>query len=49
MYEKTKPLNSFTGYAPSLNVFLNLAADFESGSSPGVSSISPLGENNQPW
>jgi len=28
MYEKTKPLNSFIGYAPSLNVFFNLAADF---------------------
>jgi len=48
MYEKTKPLNSFTGYAPSLNVFFNLIAAFESGSSPGVSRISPSRENNQP-
>jgi len=48
MYEKTKPLNSFIGYAPSLNVFLNLAAGFESGFSPGVSRISPSKENNQP-
>jgi hypothetical protein len=46
--KKTKPLNSITGYAPSLKVSLNLLAWFDSISSPGVSSISPLVEKSQP-
>ena len=44
----TKPLNSIIGYAPSLKVSLNFLACLDSGSSPGVSRISPFGENNQP-
>ena len=48
-YEKIKPLNSITGYAPNLNDSLIFAADLDLGSSPGVSRIVPSGENNQPW
>ncbi len=46
--EKTKPLNSFTGYAPNRRRSLIFFADSESSASPGVSSISPSGANNHP-